>query len=303
MNTTVDQAAVYLAGLEGTNPMAFIAGLGLLGVADRMLGRGAVRLGWRDGALPTAYATGVTAIDELVDAVIRDRDAWVASPALTFRDATDVKFDERGLRDYITACRHADDGGRSAALCAGLVAEGSFDNNGAAKPTDLHFAAGQQQFLGVANELLAGLTPNDVRHALSEEWVYASPLKSFGLDVTDDRVYALSASNPAKQAKRTVPGAEWLALMGIAMLPSFRGMTAGRARTVTTGCTGNWKAGIFTYPLWEPPLSASAAKSLVATAKVGESRSLPIHRFVRCRIRRSDQGGYGTFGPPESLRP
>ena len=126
-------------------------------------------------------------------------------------------------------------------------------------------------------------------------------------DVGDDRVYALSANDPSKDAKRTNPGPEALALLGLSLYPVF----AGRDRTLTQGCSGKWKAGHYSWPLWCKPASILAVQSLLAHAYHHPSalerdcwfRAWGVSQVVRAPIRRSAQGGYGTFGPPEVVRP
>lgn len=293
-----------LPGLDGSNPMAFMAGLGVLAAADRIARAGVVRLAWSDDVLPAASVVGATSIDEIAELLIVDRNEWTAAVALRFDD--DVKLTPADLRRFVEACSVADDGGRSVALCQSLIVEESFDGGGLAKPTDLHFTAGQQKFLRMARQLADGVTLDDIVQCLGEDWTYPSELPSFGWDVTDDRVYALSASNPAKTAKRSQPGAEWLALMGLTAFPSFRAL----GRTVTTACAGTWKAGRLRWPLWSTPMTRAAATSLIGAVPDGDGRRRSsvgldalnrwsIHRVMMSRIRRSEQGGYGSFSPSD----
>ena len=94
-----------------------------------------------------------------------------------------------------------------------------------------------------------------------------------------------------------------MALLGLSLYPVF----AGRSRTDTQGCTGSWKAGWYSWPLWRKPASLHAVKSLLAHAYDHPAasnrdrwyRAWGISTILRSPIRRTDQGGYGTFGPPE----
>ena len=97
---------------------------------------------------------------------------------------------------------------------------------------------------------------------LEGPWRYESELPSLGWDVTDDRVYALRANNPSPEKKRTNPGPEALALLGLSLYPVF----AGQDGTDTQGCFGTWKTGYYSWPLWRKPASPHAVKSLLAHA-------------------------------------
>lgn len=294
-----------LTALDGSNPLGFLAALGVLAVEERMLPSERPRLSWTTGVIARPVLHGLATAEHLVDAVMQDRQHWFESAVLDFppeAPARDVKLDATGLRAWLKACAGArfSDGGRALSLVAALVAEGSYTGDGKAKPTDLHFTAGQQQFLEMARRLRDELTADHVEEALTGPWRYESQLPSFKWDVADDRTYALSAVNPASEQKLTVPGAEWLALMGLTFLPVAR----GRGRTRTTGCSGSWKQGAFSWPLWEDPLTADEVRTLLSLGdliKEEPSTDLAargVVRVLRSMITRSDQGGYGSFRPP-----
>lgn len=296
-------AGVELTAVDGGNPFGFLAALGTLAAAERVLGAG-VRLAWGAEVVCRPRIGGVAAVDDLVDAVLVDRDAWRSSPALDFAvggaPAKDVKFLPDDVRAYLAAARDAGDGGRSAGLATSLLAEFAVDGNGRSKPSDLHFTAGQQQFLVMARELRDRLTADHVLEALSGPWAYGSKLPSFMWDVGDDRVYALTGFDPAGTKKLTVPGAEWLALLGLSLLPTV----ARGTRVTTTGCAGTWKRGTFSWPLWHAPGTAAAVRTLLSTPTLtsevpdGRLAGLGVFRVLRSTIERSDQGGYGSFRPP-----
>ena len=185
------------------------------------------------------------------------------------------------------------------------MAEGSLDKQGVAKPSDLYFTAGQQKFLDMTRQVLGGALREDVLTGLEGPWGYESELPSLMWDVSDDRVYALAAVNPSGEDKFTNPGPEALAILGLSLHPVF----AGRDRTLTQGCSGSWKeGGYYSWPLWHKPASPRAVKSLLAHASHHNPEATDRHSWFqswgistvfRSSIRRSQQGGYGTFGPPE----
>ncbi|MCY4523075.1 MAG: hypothetical protein OXC13_20170 [Caldilineaceae bacterium] len=304
-----------LPGLVGTNPLGFLAALGVQVV---LLETGLQsRLWWKTGVSPAAVVNEDVTPCDIAARATGVFASWLASPILNPADrlgipqakADTLKLDRAEIRTYLDLSRQVTDG---AQLSAALVAEGSLDNKGAAKPTDLYFTAGQQAFLAMAREIFEGATVEDVLEGLDGPWSYGSRLPSLMWDVVDDRDYALSAGNPSKDKKLTNPGPEGLALLGLSRYPAFAGRFAGRARTLTQGCSGIWTRARFTWPLWHKPASGRAVKSLLAHASGSPDASGATERerwytawgvasVHASSIRRSSQGGYGTFGPAETV--
>ncbi len=289
---------VPLDGLDGRNPLAYFAALGCLSAVSRMLPERDVQLSWRPGPLPrpVLHGDGLDP-DEVVRLLDRDRVVWHGAAALTFDGLSDVKLDADQQRRYLEACRNAPDQGRSAALAAALVAEGAFaSTSGGGKPTDLHFTAGNQKFLVIARHLQQHVTEADLREAAFGPWRYGRSLPTFGWDLSDDRVYAYGFSDPAKTTKNTVPGADWLALVGLSAFPVRRAAN----RAIPPGASGTWKVGLFRWGVWEVPLTWGAARALIRVgfeARQATAIHAGVFRIYSSRIRRSDQGGYGSFSP------
>jgi len=294
-------AEIELRGLAGTNPLGLFAALGLINALTRIAPADAasITLRWIDAAVPTAVVEGMECLDDVVAAVMADRERWQVEPVFEFEGIDDLKLEPETLVRYITGCHQA--GPRSAELCAALVTERVVDGKGTAKPSDLHFTAGQQKWLAMARQIRDGLAADDVQEALEGPWRYPSDLPSLMWDVGDDRVYALAAKNPSGDKKRSEPGAEWLALLGLSSLP----VTIGPDRTLTPGVKGTWKYGAFRWPLWSVPLGHEAIRSLLASVADPPDHhrltSLGCFSVLRSTIRRSEQGGYGTFAPAEVL--
>ncbi len=93
------------------------------------------------------------------------------------------------------------------------------DNNGNTKPTAFHFTAGQQTFLDMVDELRTGITAAHLREALDGPWLNRSQLPSLTWDSSVARLYALRAGNPSKEKRGSVPGANWLAVIGLSYFP------------------------------------------------------------------------------------
>lgn len=305
----------HLTGLEGNNPLGFLAALGVQVLYD--FEEQQPKLWWTDDVIPHAVVDSAFDIDRIVEQAFEVFPQWLESPALNpgFGAKADdtAKFNPTDLQKYLAQTRSHQPGNR---LAAALVAEGSLDGAGkVAKPTDLYFAAGQLKFLKIARTILAEVEREAVFEALEGPWSYTSSISSLGWDVTDDRIYAIAPTNPAKEKKMSNPGAEALAVLGLSRHPVFTSRDQrGRHRTLTVGCSGPWRRnGAYTWPLWSRPSGPKAVDSLLAHATGNTTkqlrdrgpwyRSWGITQVTKSAIRRSSQGGYGTFGPPEIIWP
>ncbi len=284
-----------LRGLHATNPLGFMAAVGLQALCgEQELDLG---LSWTREVIPRAMVTGAPDVRELAEVAHRAAQAWRTSPALDpSLGGEDLKLKPAQIRRYLDACQSNTPGNTLASV---LVAEGSLDRSGKAKPSDLYFTAGQQRFLRVCQEVLDGVGVDDLVQALVGPWRYESTLKSLMWDVTDDANYALAASDPAREKKRTNPGAEVLGLAGLTRFPVF----SGPDRTLTTACGGGWKTGGFLrWPIWHHPAGAGAVGSMIQHVPIEEDppstvSGWGIARVYECAIRRAEQGGYGSFAP------
>jgi hypothetical protein len=302
---------VPLPALDGTNPLGFLAALGVL---DALAAETpTVTLRWTDELVPYAIIGGVGDLDRLLDALDHDRERWGSSVLLGFPELSplpDAKPGKDQLRSWCEFVAAKSEETRSASdhLCA-IVAEGAFDNNQKAKPTHLHFTAGQQQFLNMVRDLAAHVDRERLHEALCGPWRYDSELPSLSWDSRGERVYAVRATNPSKDKRLGVPGADWLAFLGLVFYPVTR--TANGALR-TTACDASWKSSAFRWPLWSVPITRNVARSLVADetlisqrrrekVRAEDLRARGVFSLRESSIRRTDQGGYGSFGASDTL--
>jgi hypothetical protein len=309
---------LVLPGLDAHNPLGFLAALGLLRVLDDEAARShreRPRLGFVDQGGFVARLLTPHTLAELVTVVLEDAAAQADNRALQFayneegalvapgtkgatRDLKPKPFGARQLLELAATVDH-----RTAAQAAAWFSELVQDNNDNTKPTAFHFTAGQQAFLEMVEALRVGLTAEHVREALDGPWLNTSSLPSLSWDASVARMYALRAGNPAKERRGSVPGANWLAVVGLTFFP----VVVHGTRLVTTGVRGGWKDSAFTWPVWSPPVEVTAMSSLLrldATAWTQRERAAyGVETVLRCRILRSDQGGYGSFAPAAVVPP
>jgi hypothetical protein len=263
-------------------------------------------------------APEVGGIEGVISTLVADLETWKDDPVLQLKysksgggQAHDLKpppeeyrrFLERLAEEATPATRRPLD------FAAAFATEVAVDNNGNTKPMALHFTAGQQQFLQMVDQLSRLVTERDLVEAIVGPWRYERDLPVLQWDCTVFRDYALRAGDPSKEKKPGVPGADWLAFRGLGV---FRSAPI-RSRVATTGCAGEWKTGTFTWPLWSSRLSRSGITTLLGQVRpdggqdsghgwgTDERAARGISILFRSSIKRSDQGGYGSFSPPAVL--
>lgn len=328
MTVTDSATKVRAGGLDGSNPLGFLAAIGLLRVlathSDPLAP--APTLSWMlDGHWQPVF-TGPSNFEAMVATVLMDRGTWTEDAALLLAcdaegelvdprlvpDATrDLKPAPTAMRQYLDAtaatvldvsATERKRGQRTLAMAAAYGSDVVQDNNGRTKPTALHFTAGQQRFLTAIAKLQSEIREADVVEALAGPWTGCSMLPSMSWDATVARNYALRASNPSNEKRGSNPGADWLAFVGLSLT---RAVPVGH-RLLTTGVRGGWTDSAFTWPIWDGPLSVGVVTYALHLSDLprmspGERCARGIAAVYRCGIIRSDQGGYGSFAPADVL--
>ncbi|MGH3814721.1 MAG: type I-G CRISPR-associated protein, Cas3-extension family [Pseudonocardiaceae bacterium] len=300
---------VELPALDGTNPLGFLAALGVLDVLHRA-GREPT-MHWTADLVPIPVFRGGSDEDELVELVDADRARWQESVVLRgpVGDQLDdvkppPKVHSRWAAEVVDALG---DTRADADLFCALLAEGAVDGKGNGKPTHLHFTAGQQKFLVMVRELASRIDAERIRVAIFGPWREDSPLPTLSWSSQGERIYALRAVNPSGEKRLGVPGADWLAFLGLVFFPTcaVTRNDGAQASLKTTGCNRAWKRSALRWPLWTVPLERDTVWSLVGdSAVVGQDRPLSpdelrargVRHVMQAPIRRSEQGGYGSFG-------
>ena len=308
-----------IASMKATNPLGFLAALGAQAAftgADN-----APRLHWTDDVYPHAVITGASE-QEVVSQAITQLSLLRKSYALDPRKdkdnpnkpKNDLKLAPQEIRRYLQQA--SDESELAERLASALLAEAALDEKGQkAKPTDLYFTAGNQEFAKMCQEIMDAASRDDgegVRKALITDAPYDAKAPTLMWDVRDDRNYALMHRNPSGLAKIAHPGLESFAIMGISAYPAFMQKRGNSARTIISGAAGSWKRTTFTYPIWDKPATLPAVRSLIAQASyppdnansgVRETDLIGwgVTKIMQTTITRTDQGGYGAFLPPKII--
>lgn len=307
---------IDLSGLPARNPLAYFAALGALDVATRRGSRDA-RLSWSEELSPRPQLHTRFSLAEFIEEVLEDRNGWQESVAMNGpeKPADDLKpnVDETWRWFEVASGRSRPE---DLALLHALLSDGARAevDKDKAKPTSFHFTAGQQKFLQIMRGISDGLTAAHLEEALIGPWKGTAEFKTPGWDNRDERIHALSGfapTNLSKNQKEGVPGADWLAFLGLRFCPVA---TAALGKLTTTGCTGKWKRESFAWPIWDGSLSSFAVQSALQLTFGRNSKTAdPSKRHLTDRdlfaqglrtiysapIRRTDSGGYGSFGPAQ----
>jgi len=298
---------VTLIGVDGANPLGFMASLGLLRVIRDARKSG--RLSFSDDGMFRARVTVDFDARTLPELVADDAARWAGAAALglryekTEKNGTKVVADLKAppdvFRSFMEAAIEAWQTGNldPAAYATAFGTSEARDGKGVStKPTAFHFTAANQTFLGIAEETRGRVTADWARRSLFEGFA-AEPGKNLRWDPGADRNWALMASNPNVEGTQVDAPLEWLAVRGLALLPTF----PVKDRIVTTAVEGTRADDyVFAWPMWSAPAGPATVAALLAAdwqrVSVRDRRARGIIALCRSAVRRSSQG-FGNFGP------
>lgn len=295
---------INLLGVDGSNPLGFLAALGLLRVVRR------VKLGFSENGSFRAFLDEFGKSESDLAALVAADASSSQDPNAPWRftytkaatkkqgpqEVADLKPPPDAFKQFLAACIKSWLAGdeEAAAYAAAYGTDVSVDGKGNTKPTAFHFTAAQQTFLGAVES---------IRASVNKKWVMTSlfdghgeqPGSNLRWDPSAERNWALMASNPSGDGTRVDAPLEWLAFRGLPLLPSFpHGM-----RIITTGVRGRGDEMTFTWPLWSVPASLPTIRSALQLDWSGAAREHSARGvFAICSsgIRRTSQG-FGNFRP------
>ena len=301
---------LVLEGLDGANPLAFLAALGVLrGLSIAWPGR-LVELSWteRDAWRPCLHVDGETISQEnALDGLTSFADLRSGHEALDIGDNLTLPPDR--FREAAKAAAESSTGshaGRARAdFIAGFGCEAVTDRNHAVRDTALRTlrGAGHQHFLKTMRDLAECTTVDSFERCLFHPWSRSDQRLSLRWDPEDDRRYALRWRDPSKEAGGTEWGANRLAFEAISLFP-----VAPVERTLaTTGFRGA-RAGdtFFTWPIWDVPVNLDTVRSILSLDELQQDtpnrrRLHPMGIREVFRSQRMNAGRYRNFSPARSV--
>jgi hypothetical protein len=264
--------ALVFTGIEGSNPLGFLAALGALRLAEGIWRDGRVRLRWvRDsGWRPEIAGVAVDSEQEFSDA-LHERGAWV--PLEAFSElGNNITVSREKFAPVVSAAVEtaAPEDRRGADFLSAFGSDVIEDKDkGRIEYTDLCFitGSGHQHFLGTARALAKEARAEHLREALFGPWRYADKSQSFRWDPDDAKEYALRWRDPSVGGVSSVWGANRLAFEA---LPLFPTVPRGR-RLRTTGFATRNRAHEFTWPVWAQWAGLDTVRSLVSLRAIQEA--------------------------------
>jgi hypothetical protein len=289
---------IVLTGIDGANPLGFLASVGLLRTASQQFER--ARLGFLDDG---SYRPFVENVDAALEEIVATDAAAAAGPQpwrLSYAKAEkrgqktveDLKAPPEAFRAFLLASIDLWLKGDCEAVAYGAAfgTSNAVDGNGNTKPTAFHFTAANQQFLGAIEAIRAQVDVHWARKSLFE----GNASRSGGnvrWDPAADRNYALMADNPNAEGTSVDAPLEWLAFRALPLFPTIPEKT----RVRTTAVSGWSDEMAFTWPLWSAPATWRTVMSLIRLRPEGQS-TRGVFAVARSTIRRTSQG-FGNFGP------
>jgi hypothetical protein len=296
---------IVLRGLDGANPLAFLAALGTLRVLA--LGAGTAeqpRLAWRvdtgkwrpflSGVDATAENNlcqafrhsaaqyGIGGVDATVEKNLCQAIAKAGNALDTARllpESDDLNIPAAEYRVYAKSAQSAVNvGARRSAhadFAAAFACDALVNDDGTVQDTALRTmsGAGHQHFLRTMRSLIAQTSVEHIHKALFAPWRYDDPVRNMTLrwDPSDDSRYALRWSDPSGDRERQYRGAMWganrLAIEGLPILPVMP--TRKQLETVgfrTAGARGTF----WTWPIWETPVELDNLRALLEISELQE---------------------------------
>jgi hypothetical protein len=262
---------VALLGINGSNPLAFLAALGAFRVLNATFPKDGILMSWRSNGAwnPVIRASRNIDEQELVEAITSRLCEENREPIFEIGD--DLKVKPEDYRKYSKAATRASSLSQrdwadfvAAFGCDLLVGE-----DGYIQDTHLRTmsGAGHQHFIKNMRTIKSCTESHHIHKTLFEIWQYDDPLENLSMrwDPMDDQRYAMRWSNPSgdpiRKKRGSMLGANRLAIEALPVLPAIP--VGDKLKTI--GFKGTRSTNTFwTWPIWEPFISLDTTRSLLA---------------------------------------
>ena len=289
-----------LVGLDGANPLGFLAAIGTLRTATAHWEECSPRMGWIQsfgGWRPYLEIGDDINEEAFIEGLNLELKKMKDHRAFSFAEDLSLPVEE-----YRSLLIKAAESSEERIFQDFLAAFGSEAISDDEKITDTALrtmaGAGHQHFIGSMKQLARETEKIHIRNTLFMSWSYQDDKPSMRWDPNDDRRYALRWKEPSGDKIRTVRGGNRLAIEGLPMLPT---MPVGK-RLETTGFTQKYRRVVWTWPIWSPVVSVDVLRSLLALdelqAERPDRRALATRGVVEIfRCQRITEGKYRNFTP------
>jgi hypothetical protein len=266
---------IELTGLWADLPIGAMAAFGCLRICDRTPQWRGSNLSWSQsggGFQATLWTYEERKADELVAALIADvagaGDRLELSWAEQIKTAAPGMFVRNAERALAEGASQRDTSDWFAAFGSDL------GNDDKIEPTPFDMSVARQKFLADARRLAltladrrnvdSGKTAGAYQEALFGPWTYRDDQHSLGWDPSTMKLGAFTYKAPTAMVNTGVRAAVWLAFESLPLFPCFydhglktRAFRAGREVS-------------FCWPVWTPPISLDALRTLLGWAALLE---------------------------------
>lgn len=265
---TSNERGLVLAGLDGSNPLGFLAAVGLLRTIALADAHGDWRMQWtmRRGWLPVVLGKKPIVQGQLVEMLHQELQRG-SGPEFTFAANLNLVPKEFGPVASCAQSRATAGDRRYADFIAAFGCEAVVaGNDKTIQDTALRTmsGAGHQHFLGSMKDLVDQTGADHLRRSLFESWDYSDLRLGLRWDPAEDRRHALRWDNPSGTAPKTMHGANRLAVEALPLLPT----APFNQRLATTGFSIRERTTLFTWPIWVCQLGVDVVRSLLALPEI-----------------------------------
>ena len=266
-----------LPGLDGSNPLGFLAALGTL----RLLGS-SIRMKW----VPSG-GTWVPLVSSLDGQLLKEHSFLDDMQARLVDDIskhpahvlTLLRNDSGNVRHQVFVEQHAQATCADRILADWLCALAS--DFGSVNAINQLQTTRRDYFLGNLTEVIKSTTVDHLRRAILSPWDYADPLEkqSLHLDPSEDRRHAHQWNQPSGDPNRKNSGGMLGAnRLAIEAIPLF-GSVPEDDGLHTIGFTGNRSTNTrWTWPIWNVNVSLQVVQSLLAMPLLQIDKLTPKQR-------------------------
>jgi hypothetical protein len=298
-----DHHQISLPGLDGANPLGFLAALGTWRTTDCL--HPGTRMYWKPTGghwAPVLRVPKQLSEDELVSALHAELLNMKDHPVFTFANNLKLKPVEFAAQAEEAIERFfKNDDLVSVAFLAAFGSSVATNEQGDIEDTALRTmsGAGHQHFLKTMNDLASITTPEQIHNALFETWVYPDEKVGLRWDPSEDKRYALAWKNPSTETTMTQRGANRLAIEALPLLPT----SPTGSRLETTGFTGHKSNNTFFFwPIWDAAITLDTGHSLLGLREIQTGASDPDALRSRSvaavfRSQRITTGKFRNFTP------
>lgn len=276
--------ATCLIGLDGSNPLAFLAALGAFRALSLAENQGRLRLHWEENfggwrpfiGSPDSDLAPIDIVDQLHRFLTQSQQAslfekigpnlTISGKRLRFLAENSLEICRKSSNKEVQLVR-TDCDFLAAFGCDAMTSEDDPDSSMQDTALRTMSGAGHQHFISFMQQLIATTDPSHLHASLFETWTYQDSGRGANLrwDPADDRRYAVRWKNPSADPNMTMRGANRLA---IEALPLFTAAPV-HGKLETTGFVQRRREGVrFTWPLWKVPLDLDTCRSLLQSSEI-----------------------------------